>query len=146
MFYGHRTGVRKISREQAVLSLYAAGLQTPVRERYLDKISVLNYVDPLIAPVKFTSDNNSFPPTTTIDIFDYFVLRKSAYTGDDLKAYTSLDSYRYFISGWIRKIETALMNNHIVIRGKVSISLKFLSSTERTWDRIIQLVDFYANR
>ncbi len=47
--------------------------------------------------------------------------------GNEIEAYKSLESYRYFISGWIEKIESAKINDNIVVHGKVRITFGFHS-------------------
>ena len=35
------------------------------------------------------------------DIFNYLIESTSVYTGESLKAYKSLDAYKYSLSGWV---------------------------------------------
>jgi hypothetical protein len=81
-----------------ILSSYAAGLQPFVKKRYIEKISFIR-VDPYC--IDFKNSEKILPPVSLIDIYNYFVLKKSAYTGEQLKAYKSLESYNFFISGWM---------------------------------------------
>ena len=67
-----------------VLSPYAAGLLPKFRDRYINKIKVIN-IDPFTDVVKFKGQIQ-FPPTSLIEIYNYFVLFKSFYMGEDLKA------------------------------------------------------------
>lgn len=72
----------------------------------------INYVefeffgcDPYLLKFGDCSDAvKDFPKVSMYDIINYFVYKKSAYTGEDFKAYKSLDSYNMFISKWIRRI------------------------------------------
>ena len=38
------------------------------------------------------------------DIFNYFVTSVSNYTKQQLKAYKSLEGYKYFVDGWINNV------------------------------------------
>ena len=42
---------------------------------------------------------DSFPDLQYPDIFNYLVNTPSVYTKDDLKAYKSLDAYKYLLAG-----------------------------------------------
>jgi hypothetical protein len=64
-----------------VLSSYAAGLQPEFIKRYVQKIQIISF-DPFIDAVTFDKKLN-LPPTSLIDIYNYFVLSKSFYTGND---------------------------------------------------------------
>lgn len=106
------------------LSPYAAGLQSSVKKRYIEKIAFINYIDPYnpnvkLSPKKATSGDN-FPKIYNIDIYNYLVLRTSYYTHEQLKAYKSLESYNVFISGWVHSVKYCEINGNILIIGKVS--------------------------
>ena len=45
----------------------------------------------------------SWPNVEYPDIFNYFVTSVSTYTKQQLKAYKSLEGYRYFVDGWIQE-------------------------------------------
>ncbi len=72
-----------------------------------------------------TFKNDHFLPTSLIHIYNYFVLHKSVYMGNEFEAYKSLESYQYFIFGWIQKIESAEINDNIVVRRKVESTYHF---------------------
>ena len=74
----------KISRKYSripVLSNYAGGLESHVRERYLKKISVVD-VDPVQAG-SLTQKN--LPPIAVSDLLSYSVLETSYYANSSLK-------------------------------------------------------------
>ena len=45
----------------------------------------------------------SWPNVEYPDIFNYFVTSVSTYTKQQLKAYKSLEGYRYFVDGWVQE-------------------------------------------
>lgn len=102
------------------LSTHAAGLPNVAQARYIQKISFFAF-DPYTEIVSFNDSDKELPPISLIDIYNYFVLKTSAYTSKQLKAYKSLESYNFFISGWITKVEAVKFQQSTVVRGEVSI-------------------------
>ena len=50
----------------------------------------------------------------------------SGYDGTAMKAFKSLEGYRYFESGWVRQVLVAAHNNFYILKSKVrSIMLPF---------------------
>ena len=84
-----------------VLSSYAEGLESHVRERYLKKISVVG-VDPAAIP-KEQFHSECLPPIEVSDLLSYLVLETSYYTNKQFKAFKrSVQA-----SGvWLRKLGT----------------------------------------
>ncbi|XP_031334306.1 uncharacterized protein LOC116164293 [Photinus pyralis] len=84
---------------------YFNTLPTDVKNRYLDKIKLVNNVDPYLVSIGTCSTNiNDFPRVTYFDIVNYLVFNKSAYTQDEFKAYKSLEAYNLFHSKWIKTL------------------------------------------
>lgn len=89
------------------LSKYYQQLGSEDQKRYKEKISVIQ-VDPyVISKDQWSDDVHNFPTVTYPDIVTYFLLTKSRYTADDLKAYKSLEAYNQFVSGWVRNLTVA---------------------------------------
>lgn len=74
--------------------------------RYKEKISLIG-VDPYqIDPIALSKDPSLLPAVTYPDIYNYLVHTVSAYTSQELKAFKSLESYNYFISGKVGSLLT----------------------------------------
>ncbi|KAK7101771.1 hypothetical protein V1264_020101 [Littorina saxatilis] len=85
---------------------YSERLLPEERRRYHQKILEIDGNDPYDIPTRCWSANpDDLPELSYINIVNYFVLGKSAYTCEQLKAYKSLDSYRLFVSGWVRDVK-----------------------------------------
>lgn len=90
-------------------------------ERYQQKVSIINDTDPYsLANDDMNYDPASFPSITNMDIVAYLVLTTSFYTKQQMKAFKSLQAYKYFDAGFVRICGTLKINNHIVARGNVS--------------------------
>lgn len=56
-----------------------------------------------------------------MDMVNYLILTHSFYTGQQLKAYKSLQAYKYYEAGFVQDVMAKRMNeNYFVIVGKVS--------------------------
>ncbi|KAK7100130.1 hypothetical protein V1264_023125 [Littorina saxatilis] len=85
---------------------YSERLLPEERRRYHQKILEIDGNDPYDIPTRCWSANpDDLPELSYINIVNYFVLGKSAYTCEQLKAYKSSDSYRLFVSGWVRDVK-----------------------------------------
>ena len=72
--------------------------------RYAEKLNKLTITDPYKAPqVLFKAINatEQLPELQSFDIYNYLISFPSVYTGESLKAYKSLEGYRYHQSGWV---------------------------------------------
>ena len=75
-------------------SEYLSKLDSNAKQRYLEKISVINHVDTyLLKGTDFSDSVDSYPNVTYPDIVNYFLFAPSPLTKDQLKAYKALDSY-----------------------------------------------------
>lgn len=89
------------------------------------KIGNINNVDPFTLKVEDLDYTvHGIPPVTYPDIFSYLVLTHSFYTLQQMKAYKSLDAYKYFSAGFVLKTGTKVINGNYVLVGKVSFSYK----------------------
>ena len=57
-----------------------------------------------VREVEFGSDATTWPPVEHVDVINYLIFTPSAYTSEQLKKYKSLDAYKFFQDGWIKKI------------------------------------------
>ena len=103
-----------------MLSSYAEGLESHVREQYLKKISLVG-IDPAAIP-KEQFHSECLPPIEVSDLLSYLVLETSYYTNKQFKAFKSLEAYKQAVSGFIISVQGAEIRNKIVVVAKVPIS------------------------
>ncbi|KAJ8964110.1 hypothetical protein NQ317_010891 [Molorchus minor] len=105
-----------------------------VGERYQMKLKVIHNLDPFILE---TSDldysTSGIPPITNMDIVSYLVLTHSFYTKDQMKAFKSLEAYKYFNSGFVLKVGSKVINTFYVLVGKVKHSQRFNDKPLEVW-------------
>ena len=106
------------------LSVYAEGLDPIAKPRYTAKIADIGLDPYLIAREEqksvITSSITELPDLGYYDIFNYFINTPSCITGEGLKAYKSLEAYKYFVSGWVRDLLVCLKEDKYIITAKVS--------------------------
>ena len=100
-----------------MLSSYAEGLESHVREQYLKKISLVG-IDPAAIP-KEQFHSECLPPIEVSDLLSYLVLETSYYTNKQFKAFKSLKAYKQAVSGFIISVQGAEICNKIVVVAKV---------------------------
>ena len=70
------------------------------RQRYLDKLRVIDGVDPYtLLSGSWTKDEASFPAVSYPNIVNYLIFGKSFYSMDDMNAWKSLEAYNQLTSG-----------------------------------------------
>ena len=75
-----------------------------------------------------------FPDITYPDIVNYLISSQSPYTLDDLKSYKSLESYNYFVSGWVSEIGMQkLPSRHSLLIAKVKHSQRMNEPALKPW-------------
>lgn len=116
---------KKNLRFQVIMarSEYCASLDADVKRRYEDKLVVIDNVDPFMFSVGDLSlDLNLLPKVEMMDLVNYLILTHSFYTGQQLKAYKSLQAYKYYESGFVQEVLAKKINsNAFVVVGKVTI-------------------------
>ena len=113
------------------LSEYAAALEPTAKARYLCKIANIGQ-DPYVIPREdqksvISSSIEELPDLTYHDVYNYLVNSPSYITGEQLKAYKSLDAYKYFTSGFVRDILAYYKQETFIITSKVSTYYSFQS-------------------
>ena len=64
-------------------------------------------------------DQELLPAIDYMDIVNYLVFSKSAYTQDEMRAFKGLEAYNQFVCGWVRDVQCKIINNKHVVFGKV---------------------------
>lgn len=104
---------------------YYETLTGDVRNRYDEKIRQCDGIDPYeIKEQDLSKDTKDFPEITLLDIGNYFVHSTSSFTKKSFKAYKSMESYKYFQSGFVLNMGSKKNKNVAIIRGKVSIRIR----------------------
>lgn len=104
-------------------SPYLCELKTSCPEaalRYLDKIKQINCDPYTLSEGDFDYGLACVPPITSMDIVTYIVLTHSFYTNEQMRAYKSLEAYKYFEAGFVEKVGFKNINNLVLLVGKVS--------------------------
>ncbi|KAJ8965333.1 hypothetical protein NQ317_012081 [Molorchus minor] len=93
-----------------------------VKSRYDAKIELIDNVDPYPLGANELNRNLSFLPTVSImDMVNYLILTNSFYTGQQLKAYKSLNAYKYYEAGFVKEVLAKKVHeNAFVVVGKGS--------------------------
>ena len=109
-----------LSKDIRVLSEYAKGLETHVKRRYLQKISLVG-VDPASIPSD-QFDPECLPSIEATDLVSYLVLETSYYTKEQFKCSKSLEAYNQMVSGFVTSVQGKIIAGKHVAVGKVSHS------------------------
>ena len=83
------------------------GMELEAKTRYEAKIIVFGSLgDPYCVQKKsLTSvEWQNWPSVEYPDVYNYLITTPSLYTKDKLKAYKSLEAYKYFVSGWVSNV------------------------------------------
>ena len=96
------------------------------RKRYLEKIKILNNCDPFMMKTYELSDNlEELPEKSKMDLVNYLILTHSFYTGKQLKAYKTLEAYRFVESGFFQALKFKKIDEYYLVVGDVSLCKKF---------------------
>lgn len=101
------------------LSVYAEGLNGKAKTRYLEKIQLVDGVDPFLLANSGRQSSN-LPTVEAPDLVSYLVLQTSFVTSQQFKAHKSLEAYNQFVSGWVKDVTGWKINNKSVVTGRVS--------------------------
>ena len=93
------------------------------RERYLNKLKLVDCQDPYAMPKEnWKDDVDLWPSTTYINVGMYLLFSPSPYTQEDLQNYKSLECYQRFIAGWVREILVKDVGEKRILTAKVGTS------------------------
>ena len=101
--------------------IYRDTLQKEASDRYLQKMSILNGLDPYeVSNKEWCVEEDLLPTFLITDIFAYLVCGVSAYTYQQFHAYKSLEAYKQLTSGKVHDMELLKQNENTIVRAKVS--------------------------
>ena len=123
--------VDSLCKNIPVLSEYAKGLETHVKRRCLQKISLVG-VDPLSIPSD-QLDTGCLPPIEATDLVSYLVLETSYYTKQQFKSYKSLEAYNQMASGFGTSVQGKIIARKHVVVGKVRHSQRMNDPVVNIW-------------
>lgn len=129
------------SGSASTFSYYYLTLEEEPQKRYKEKLAMLGGIqDPYFTLNNASSgsglDWQSWPSVEYPDIYNYFIAMPSLYTKQDLKAYKSLEGYRYFIDGWVNEIRVLSIPSRInacLVSGKVKHSQRLSEAPLQPW-------------
>lgn len=94
------------------------GMPDDVKQRYAEKISLINSMDPY--SIKMNAVD--IPSTvTTGHVVQYLLNHRSPFSGNPVNSRKSLEAYKKFESGFVSSVEGLLVRDLFVVRGKVSL-------------------------
>ena len=107
------------------LSAYAQKLPQEAKQRYLEKLSTIQDVDPFLLfqglPKSTVQIQQcSLPLIDATDLVSYLVLQTSFVTPKQFKSRCSLESYNQFVNGWVKDVKGWKIAGKVVVTGRVS--------------------------
>ena len=103
-----------------LLSEYADSLPRDVKERYLEKLKMIDGVDPyLLKRIQYVLPLSDIPNLTRNDVVNYVMFRMSSYTLEEMKAYKSIEAFEQVICGWVQKVYAKRINTNFLIMAEV---------------------------
>ena len=118
-------------------SKYFDGLEQAVKQRYVKKLNLVSKTmdDPYTFSAALITPH-SVPAIEYPDIYNYLIETHSIYTKEDMKAYKSLDAYKYLLAGWVGEVSVNCIANSggiVVVRAKVRHSQSVRASPLLPW-------------
>ena len=111
------------TRRERVPSLrgYRDSLSAENRQMHDEKLKFTTGIDPYAVRDNFYSQSmDEWPEIEFPDIMNYLLFSTSMFTKEQLKAYKSLQSYQYFVAGWVRSTFVGkATEDTIILIGKV---------------------------
>ena len=117
------------------MTTYKDKLDPACLARYNEKLKFCNNIDPYSIDKSCWSGNvEEFPDITYPDIVNYLISSQCPYTLDDLKSYKSLESYNYFVSGWVSEIGMQKLPSRLsLLIAKVKHSQRMNEPSLKPW-------------
>ena len=112
----------KMAQVNAQLSGYTKGLPGEPITWYLEKVHLLNGLDPFLLASKVGPENDSpstcdLPSVEATDMVSFLVLETSFVTAKLYKAHKSMEAYNHFVHGWVKEVCARNINRKSVVTG-----------------------------
>lgn len=131
MDFSEEKSGKEMEKNIPVLSEYAKNLEGHVKERYVQKISVVG-VDPASLPSE-QFDTENLPPIESTDLLSYLVLETSYYTKEQFKAFKSLEAFNQMVSGFVTSVQGLMVSGKFVVKAKVRHSQRMNDPLVEIW-------------
>ncbi|XP_038066943.1 uncharacterized protein LOC119736969 [Patiria miniata] len=132
----------KASRSECTSS-YVNQLDQLSRERYNDKLTVqfpngtLQIPDPFGGGLQYSNNPTLWPESFEYgDMYNYLINSPGPYTKDSMKSFKSLDSYSYFVNGFVQAILYSSVSADspvCILRSRVTHSQSLTKPPVSTW-------------
>ena len=125
-----------------VESGYYQQLPESARKRYAEKLDMIGFsCDPYAkhSSHQWSKASTKWPEIEYPDVYNYLVNTPSPYTKEEMKAYKSLEGYKYFVDGWVEKVlvqhggSTADGDEVAVVISSVRHSQKLSATPVKPW-------------
>ena len=117
-FWKHQKGRKKEDIRNILLSDYVRRLESHVKQRYLEKISLVRINPATLIDAEL--DPQCLPPIEATDLLCYLVINTSYYTKKQFKAFKSLEAYNqmvsYGLSGTLQQRKLIKIDNLIYVQ------------------------------
>lgn len=87
-----------------MLSAYCETLDEVTKKRYVEKVRMIGFDPFKLKKSEFKDELKLWPSVEYPDIVNYLLVQTSWRTKEEMKAYKSLESYNFFVSGWVHSI------------------------------------------
>ena len=122
-------------------SSYYSSLEEGRKKKYEDKLKALGIDDPyMYSKTDCVKDDPALWPRVEYpDIYNYLISTPSRYTREELKAYKSLEAYKYVVDGWVGNVSlyypkiTDGGSQFCIVTGDVRHSQKLSAAKLHPW-------------
>lgn len=118
-------------------SAYYQELEIGAKKRYCQKVDLIgaNVDDPYTLPRRKDFHFGAWPEIEYPDIYNYLINTPSPYTKDELKAYKSLEGYKYLVAGWVGDASAHSVSdgNKVILTAAVRHSQSLSATPLRPW-------------